>query len=322
MNWYCYLLIDPRTGCPFYVGKGQRNRINAHHQEARRGHKCPKCAKIRKLWQEGRDYTRLIVFRSDDEQAALDLEVLLISGFRARGVKLCNLAAGGQGVSGYSPPAAILLKRGAAIKAAYQRPESKQRLREAMDRLLADPEFHAKRRAGIIRAQARPEYRAKMSVITNEHWSRPEYRAKHQASMQAVTPTPGFRARVSAGTKAALAAPEARAAIGERSKAEWADPVKREQRIEAITAANSTPEARRKFSEQQRAYSATPEGKAARIRAAQASALKRAVLTPEQQAEIRSLHSTGSYTHKMLAERFGVSQTSIGRALAAQTDRQ
>ena len=30
LNYYVYLLIDPRTGHPFYVGKGCGSRINNH----------------------------------------------------------------------------------------------------------------------------------------------------------------------------------------------------------------------------------------------------------------------------------------------------
>jgi hypothetical protein len=35
MNYYVYILIDPQTEIPFYVGKGQKNRANFHIKETK-----------------------------------------------------------------------------------------------------------------------------------------------------------------------------------------------------------------------------------------------------------------------------------------------
>ena len=32
MDYYIYKLIDPRTGKPFYIGKGKGNRLHQHEK--------------------------------------------------------------------------------------------------------------------------------------------------------------------------------------------------------------------------------------------------------------------------------------------------
>lgn len=45
--YYVYLLIDPRTEQPFYVGKGKAGRMLAHEEEAIEGKQSPKHDRIR-----------------------------------------------------------------------------------------------------------------------------------------------------------------------------------------------------------------------------------------------------------------------------------
>lgn len=94
-RFYVYILVDGEA--PFYVGKGQQKRAYTHRNEARRGHACHKCNKIRKLWREGRDYVERIVFETNNEQDAFDKEVALIAEIGSR--NLCNLTAGGEGAT-------------------------------------------------------------------------------------------------------------------------------------------------------------------------------------------------------------------------------
>lgn len=52
-RWYVYELVDPRSDTVFYVGKGQRNRVDQHEEEARKGAISHKCNKIRSIWNAG-----------------------------------------------------------------------------------------------------------------------------------------------------------------------------------------------------------------------------------------------------------------------------
>ena len=96
-RYYVYILARP-NGKPFYVGKGQGARVFAHDNEARLGHKCHKCNVIRKIWRNGGEYQRYIVFTTDVERDAHDYEKELIAQFGRD--SLCNLTDGGEGCSG------------------------------------------------------------------------------------------------------------------------------------------------------------------------------------------------------------------------------
>lgn len=86
-QFYVYILWRP-NGQPFYVGKGQGYRIGNHEQEARRNHNCHKCYVIRKIWREGGEVGREIVYRTNSELLAIQMEARLIQRF---GVRLVNI---------------------------------------------------------------------------------------------------------------------------------------------------------------------------------------------------------------------------------------
>lgn len=91
--YFVYVDKKPQCGTVFYVGKGNKNRLNL----ARRNVK----------WQAIVDisggFNREIVFSSADEKEALDKERELIKEYGR--ANLCNMTNGGQGVSGmaYTP---------------------------------------------------------------------------------------------------------------------------------------------------------------------------------------------------------------------------
>lgn len=91
-RFYVYVLSRP-DGRPFYVGKGQADRVRDHEREARRDCECHKCHIIRKIWRDGGQVQRTIVFRSDDEQVALDREREEIAHCGRE--NLCNYTDGG-----------------------------------------------------------------------------------------------------------------------------------------------------------------------------------------------------------------------------------
>lgn len=98
-RFYVYTLARP-DGRIFYVGKGTRTRINAHEAEARNGCSCHKCCVIRKIWQNGGEVRRKIVFYTNDELEAYRREVQVIAQIGL--VNLANVAPGGS--TNFRPP--------------------------------------------------------------------------------------------------------------------------------------------------------------------------------------------------------------------------
>jgi hypothetical protein len=92
-RFYVYNLADPHDKV-FYVGKGCGKRVLNHEDEARRGCECHKCRKIRKIWRNGGEVRRYIVFETDNEDEAYEYEMQLISEIGLK--NLCNKALGGR----------------------------------------------------------------------------------------------------------------------------------------------------------------------------------------------------------------------------------
>lgn len=93
--FYVYVLSRP-DGRPFYVGKGKGQRIFQHEWDAQRGIKNYKCNIIRKIWREGREVHRSIVFISPNELDALHFETTLIHAIGRP--YLANQTKGGDGI--------------------------------------------------------------------------------------------------------------------------------------------------------------------------------------------------------------------------------
>lgn len=88
-----YHLIDPRTDEVFYVGKGVRDRIEAHEKEAKSGSDHQKCVVIREIWASGHSVKRKIAKRFSEEAAAYAYEASEIE--RIGRCKLTNIMPGG-----------------------------------------------------------------------------------------------------------------------------------------------------------------------------------------------------------------------------------
>lgn len=93
MNFYIYELIDPRDDSVFYVGKGQKGRIDQHEVEARKGRQSRKCERIRSIEAAGYRIGKRKVAHFKDELEAYAAEVDLIA-FHGLS-KLTNIASGG-----------------------------------------------------------------------------------------------------------------------------------------------------------------------------------------------------------------------------------
>lgn len=95
---FVYELIRP-DGRVFYVGKGTKlKRMNCHENEAKKGDDTHKCRIIRKIWAEGGEVGKRIVFWSDDEEGAFVKEKELIAFYGKQ--NLANTTDGGEGSCG------------------------------------------------------------------------------------------------------------------------------------------------------------------------------------------------------------------------------
>lgn len=92
---YVYALIDPRSGLPFYIGKGNGNRVFEHVVDALTGNgTTEKAPMIREIRQAGREVRHIIVCHGMDDEAAYQVESALIEMCRMVGISLTNLVSG------------------------------------------------------------------------------------------------------------------------------------------------------------------------------------------------------------------------------------
>jgi hypothetical protein len=99
--FYVYVLVDPRTGLPFYIGKGKNGRLLVHEKRVIRGGDGDNrylSNKIRQIKSAGLDIIYEKWVTSDDEDYCYLLEIVIIDWCREQGYKLCNLTAGGEGI--------------------------------------------------------------------------------------------------------------------------------------------------------------------------------------------------------------------------------
>lgn len=129
-GFYVYQLVDPRTGLPFYVGKGQRDRAWQHQRDVeagRPGKNERKVQRIREILQSGADVEVTIVAQYELESDALDHEYRLVDAMPT----LTNIHPGGGG--GVSTP--LLIEK--------RRREREERLRVLREKERAEAEARA-----------------------------------------------------------------------------------------------------------------------------------------------------------------------------------
>lgn len=80
-TWYVYLLCDPDTEVPFYVGKGTDTRIDQHERflDAHWDWNEAKKNKIRQIQSQGKQVLKKIVAEFETEQDAFVYEWALIT---------------------------------------------------------------------------------------------------------------------------------------------------------------------------------------------------------------------------------------------------
>lgn len=101
MEFYVYLLIDPRTDKVFYVGKGKTNRMYEHKTDSinKRHHNKHLQNKISKILNAGFSikYEKVFITTNEVEAFAKEIEIIQYFGL----ANLCNLTEGGEGSTGY-----------------------------------------------------------------------------------------------------------------------------------------------------------------------------------------------------------------------------
>jgi hypothetical protein len=97
-RYYVYELRDPRfvPSRTFYVGKGTEDRLYQHHKDMRRYlktragimHMQPKHKRILEIIDDGREVEHVIIFRTDNEEEAYQVESRRIEHYGLE--RLCN----------------------------------------------------------------------------------------------------------------------------------------------------------------------------------------------------------------------------------------
>ena len=89
-NYYVYALVDPRSQKIFYIGKGKRNRVSNHIDEAldNTEKETAKLNLIRQIQSSGKEVLQYIIRSSLSEEEALFLEACLIDVLNFKDFKL------------------------------------------------------------------------------------------------------------------------------------------------------------------------------------------------------------------------------------------
>lgn len=83
LKYYVYLLVNPETNTPFYVGKGEGNRVFDHLNEAKEGKKgTDKLDQIQAILKNNNEVEHVIVRHGLNEKIAYQIEASLIDVFR------------------------------------------------------------------------------------------------------------------------------------------------------------------------------------------------------------------------------------------------
>lgn len=83
LNYYVYMLVDPTTQHPFYVGKGKGNRVFSHLEDAKQGKLgTDKLETIQAIIKEKKEVLHVIVRHGLNEKTAFQIEAALIDVFK------------------------------------------------------------------------------------------------------------------------------------------------------------------------------------------------------------------------------------------------
>lgn len=220
MTFYAYILRDPRTNTPFYVGKGAGQRIERHLRG--KSHNRGVRMKIESIRRARCKPVAEVIYALDESHAFL-LEECLIEVIGRRDLStgpLFNETAGGEGSAGrrLTHSEATKARISASLKgriftaehranmsaAAKGRPGPSPAVQAKSAESMRRPEVRAKLSAAAKRTVT-PERLAQMTALaalaTRGKPKSPEHRAKIGAAHKGRVPTPEARARMSEGQK-------------------------------------------------------------------------------------------------------------------------
>jgi chemotaxis protein histidine kinase CheA len=224
-------------------------------------------------------------------QDALALETELIKCYVSEGVDLLNVA----GTSTFAEITGMSNKD----------PEKRARASQFMTELFTDPVFKAKHSEATREAMARPEVKKKqVEGLKRAYANDPTYAKRVSEKLRKRCTDPEVRQENSKRMKALFADP----IMGERMRAGHRTPEAREKKRQASLTRWAKPGARERMSAKMKAHMSRPEIKAKYSRPGASNPNSK--LTNAQAAEIRLRLQQGE-TQKVLAEEFGISQSSV-----------
>lgn len=206
-RFYVYLHTFPNGTC--YVGKGTGARAKVLR---------PYNQHWTSLYNKyGRPNITYLATALPEDLAFL-CEQEAIAAYTERGVRLCNLTEGGEGISGYAYTEEQL-KALSLRRAEYmQRPEVRKKYAEYGRVHMNRPEVKQRMRQQLADRMKAPEYRQRLSERSKEISSRPEVLAARAEIMRRNWANPETREKMEGATKAYWASPDARQAQSERRK--------------------------------------------------------------------------------------------------------
>jgi hypothetical protein len=289
-----YLITWPFEGPPVYIGCTSYNYPKLRYMEhVYGGERDSKIAR----WADGlisRGMEPGFVLVQDNIgriQDALALETELIKCYVSEGVDLLNVA----GTSTFAEITGMSNKD----------PEKRARASQFMTELFTDPVFKAKHSEATREAMARPEVKKKqVEGLKRAYANDPTYAKRVSEKLRKRCTDPEVRQENSKRMKALFADP----IMGERMRAGHRTPEAREKKRQASLTRWAKPGARERMSAKMKAHMSRPEIKAKYSRPGASNPNSK--LTNAQAAEIRLRLQQGE-TQKVLAEEFGISQSSV-----------
>lgn len=224
MTFYAYVLRDPRTATPFYVGKGAGQRFERHLRG--RSHNRRVRMMIESIRRDGYKPAVEVIAALDESHAFL-LEECLIDVFGRRDLltgPLFNETAGGEGSSGrrLTHSAATKARISASLKGRVITPEHRARI-GAANRGRPGPSDAQK--AKMLAARLRPEARARASetakrTVTPERLAQMTARAAE--AVRGVPKSAEHRAKIGASQVGKVVSAETRARQSAAQKRRYA----------------------------------------------------------------------------------------------------
>lgn len=241
MTIYIYHLCCPDTGEVRYIGKSNNpeHRLSRHLQASKNPQNYAQ-RWMATLLRAGKKPVLQIAKELSPEENWQEVEREAIAEGFARGLRLTNTSAGGEGVLLRDP--ADEKRRIESVKEAWERPEVREAQSRRQKALRNTPESIEANRARMLEKWKDPGYAELNARRVREAYSTPEARKAQSERTLKANENPAFVAARIDGIKAA-----------------WADPEKKEAWVSAIAASQNTPEAKARQSAQMKAFHQDPE---------------------------------------------------------------